>query len=124
MAPPEQSWCCPKLFQSIPNSQLRVVLPIKPGPNDSSSVSLPKSSPARLVGSELEHLGGEYLYWPAGPDRTQAGCRRNVRRDDVRPTTARRARKRAVWFPPKRDVGLGPTPARGTAIRLEGFDLT
>src|SRR6267143_1465229 len=118
MAPPEQRWCCPKLFQSIPNSKLRVVLPIKPGPNDSSCVSFPKSSPARLVGTELERSAGEYLYWPAGPDRTQAGCTRNVRRDDVGPTTARRARKRAVRFPPRRDVRLGPTPDRGTAIRL------
>src|SRR6266403_1370377 len=55
MAPPEQSWCCPKPLQSIPNSQLRVVLTITPGPNDSSCVSFPKSSPARLVGSELQH---------------------------------------------------------------------
>src|SRR5882762_3585672 len=118
MAPPEQRWCCPKPFQSIPNSQLPVVLPIEPGPNDSSCVSFPKSSPARLVGSELQHLRRRVPVLASRSGSDTGGCTRNVRRDDVGPTTARRARKRAVWFPPTRDVGLGPTPARGTAIRL------
>src|ERR1700676_60314 len=118
MALPEQHWRCPKPFQSIPNSQLQVVLPIKSGPNDSSCVSFTKSSPARLVSSKLEHAGGEYMCQPAGPGRRKACCTRDVKRDGVEPTTARRARKRAVRFPPTRDVGLGPTLAGGAAIHL------
>src|SRR5882762_9018121 len=108
MAPPEQSWCCPKPLQSIPNSQLRVVLPIKPGLNDSWCVSFPKLSAARLVGSELEHLRRRVPVLASRSGSDTGGCTRDVRRDDIGPTTARRARKRAVRFPPKRDVGLGP----------------
>ena len=115
MARREQSCCCYCHLQlrRIPKLEFQAIPSVKPGPNDSSCVSLTESSAARDSSESRRNQQPRSTCCQSDPDETQAGCTRDVKRDKWDQTTARRARKWAVRFLPRRAISRSPTWAKG-----------